>query len=70
MIATMVDLRGAILGKTPTPADNIWLRDGDVVIVPRTPVQIANNFIRQVFTQGIYGVVPFTGISISLGNQQ
>jgi hypothetical protein len=26
--------------------------------------------VRQVFTEGIYGVVPFGGINIQLGDQQ
>ncbi len=59
LIATRVDLRGAILGKDPTPADEIWLRDSDTIIVPQTPVKLMNNFVRQVFTEGIYGVLPF-----------
>lgn len=60
LIATRVDLRGAILGKEPTPADEIWLRDSDTIIVPQTPVKLMNNFVRQVFTEGIYGAFPFT----------
>jgi polysaccharide export outer membrane protein len=60
LIATKVDLRGAILGKEPTPADEIWLRDSDTIIVPQTPVKLMNNFVRQVFTDGVYGVLPFT----------
>ena len=60
LIATKVDLRGAILGRDPTPADEIWLRDSDTVIVPQTPVKLMNNFVRQVFTEGIYGALPFS----------
>ncbi|MBL8872131.1 MAG: polysaccharide biosynthesis/export family protein [Planctomycetaceae bacterium] len=70
LVATKLDLRGAHLGKDPTPADEIWLRDSDLIIVPRTPMKLTNDFVRQVFTQGIYGVVPFGGISIQLGNVQ
>lgn len=60
LISTMLDLQGAIYGKRPTPADEIWLRDGDVVIVPARPIQVLDNWINQVFTQGIYGVIPGT----------
>jgi polysaccharide export outer membrane protein len=70
LVATKLDLRGAHLGKDPTPADEIWLRDSDLIIVPRTPLKLTNDFVRQVFTEGIYGVVPFGGINIQLGNQQ
>lgn len=59
LISTMLDLQGAIYGKRPTPADEIWLRDGDVIIVPSKPIVRLNWFVRQVFTEGIYGVMPF-----------
>jgi len=69
LISTMLDLQGAVYGKRPTPADEIWLRDGDVIVVPAKPILRLNWFVRQVFTEGIYGVVPFGGISYNLGNQ-
>ncbi|WP_145119547.1 polysaccharide biosynthesis/export family protein [Rosistilla oblonga] len=64
LISTVLDLRGAILGKSPLPADEIWLRDGDVVVVPSSPIRLFDNFVRQVFTEGIYGIVPFSGFSV------
>lgn len=67
LISTMLDLQGAIRGKRPTPADEIWLRDGDVVIVPERPIELFNQFVAQVFTNGIYGVVPFQGFQIDDG---
>ncbi len=70
LISTMLDLRGAYYGKRPTPSDEIWLRDGDVVIVPPTPITVFDDFVRQVFTEGVYAVVPFQGIAINLGQQQ
>ncbi len=69
LLSTMLDLQGAVYGKRPTPADEIWLRDGDVIIVPARPIVRFNWFVQQVFTDGIYGVVPFSGVSIQLGNQ-
>lgn len=68
LISTMLDLQGAIYGKRPTPADEIWLQDGDVIIVPSKPIVRLNWFVRQVFTEGIYGVVPFGGVSFSFGD--
>lgn len=64
MLATKLDLRGEHLGRRPTPSDEIWLRDSDLVIVPPTPVKVFDNLVEQVFTQGIYRVVPFAGFSI------
>ncbi len=65
LMATRVDLAGALLGKRPNPADEIWLRDSDIVIVPKSPVQLADDFIEMVFTRGIYGVMPFSGVSLN-----
>lgn len=65
LVATKLDLRGALLGERPCPADEIWLRDSDIVIVPKTPILLLDDFIDLVFTRGIYGVVPFQGISIA-----
>ena len=58
LISTMLDLQGAIYGKRPTPADEIWLRDGDVIILPAKPIQVFDNWIQQVFVNGIYGAIP------------
>ncbi len=67
LLSTMLDLQGAVYGKRPTPADEIWLRDGDVVIVPAKPIARFNWFVQQVFTEGVYGVVPF-GVSYNFGD--
>ncbi len=58
--ATRLDLRGALIGKRPCPADEIWLRDSDLVVVPKSAILLTDDFIELVFTRGIYGVVPFS----------
>jgi polysaccharide export outer membrane protein len=58
LMATKLDMRGALLGKRPCPADEIWVRDSDIVVVPKSALLLADNFIELVFTRGIYGVVP------------
>lgn len=60
LMATMLDLRPALLGKTPCPAGEIWVGDCDLVIVPKSKILLADNFIELVFTRGIYGVIPFS----------
>ncbi|MCD0462948.1 polysaccharide biosynthesis/export family protein [Roseiconus lacunae] len=60
LVSTMLDLQGAVYGRRPTPSDEIWLRDGDVVIVPDRPIVRLDNWIDQVFTRGIYGVIPIS----------
>ncbi len=68
LIATMLDLRGAHLGKRPSPADEIWLRDNDLIVVPPKPIRLFNNFVRQVFTEGIYGAIP-PGTAFNINGQ-
>ena len=65
LISTMLDIRqAAIVGKDPLPGGEIWLRDGDVVVIPSSPIRRFDNFVSLVFTQGIYGVVPFQGFDL------
>jgi polysaccharide export outer membrane protein len=58
LMATMLDLRGALYGRRPVPADDIWLNDSDILLVTKTPIQQADEVIEQVFTRGLYSVVP------------
>jgi polysaccharide export outer membrane protein len=58
LMATMLDLRGALYARRPVPADDIWLNDSDIVLVPKSPIQQVDEFIEQVFTRGIYSLVP------------
>jgi polysaccharide export outer membrane protein len=61
LVATMLDLRAAFLGRTPCPASEIWVGDADLVIVPKSKLLRTTNFIELVFTRGLYGVIPFNG---------
>lgn len=59
LIATKLDIRGAaVVGARPMPADNIWIRDLDVVVIPKTPVQLTDDAIELIFTRGIYRALP------------
>lgn len=64
-MAVRVSLRRALYNKSDLCAEDIWLRDSDVVIVPKLPIQVWDDWIELVFTRGIYGVIPFNGISFS-----
>ncbi|NOY29993.1 MAG: sugar ABC transporter substrate-binding protein [Planctomycetes bacterium] len=61
LMATMLDVRGALYGRRPTPADEIWLSDSDIVVVPKTPIQATDEAINQFFTQGLYSLFPQFG---------
>lgn len=58
LMATMVDIKGALYGRRPTPADEIWINDTDVIVVPKTPLQATDEAINQLFTRGLYSVFP------------
>ena len=58
LMATMIDLQGALRGKRPCPKGEIWLSDSDVIIVPKGRILEADDFINLVFTRGLYGVFP------------
>ena len=57
-MATMINLDAALHGKQPCPPGEIWLDDSDVIIVPKSHILVADDFIELVFTRGIYGVFP------------
>ncbi|MCE9607859.1 MAG: polysaccharide biosynthesis/export family protein [Planctomycetia bacterium] len=70
LLATMLDLRGALYGKTPAPSDELWVNDSDVIVVPKSPILVADDFINLVFTRGLYGVAPYNvGTTFSFFNQ-
>lgn len=61
LVATKIDLKGALNGRRPYPADEIWLRDSDIVLIPRSPIQRFNDAVR-LFTGTLYTIFPQQGI--------
>ena len=62
LMATKIDLQGALLGKRPHPADEIWLRDSDIVLIPMTPVLRASEAVDLYFTRTLYSIFPQQGV--------
>ena len=58
LMATQVNVHRALYGLDPCPPGELWIRDSDIVIVPKTVLQFANDRIDQIFTRGIYAVFP------------
>jgi len=65
LLATRLDIRGALYGERPSPSDEIWLRDADVVVVPKMPIRRANDIIELYLTRGVYSAFPI-GFGYSL----
>jgi len=65
LLATKLDLNGAWNGQRPIPSDEIWLRDSDIVVVPRMPIRRADDLIELYLTRGVYSAFPI-GFGYSL----
>ena len=66
LMATRLDLRSALWGNNPCPAGEIWLRDSDIVLVPKSPLLRTTDAIDLLFTRGLYRVIPLDmGINFS-----
>ncbi len=61
LIATMLDLRAAFLGRKSCPAAEIWVSDSDLIILPKSHIQLTDNWIEMIFTNGLYRMAPVTG---------
>lgn len=58
LMALRLDLAGGLHGQRPFPSDEIWLRDSDIVLIPKRSILVADDLIELVFTRGLYGVFP------------
>ncbi|MGA2031627.1 MAG: polysaccharide biosynthesis/export family protein [Thermoguttaceae bacterium] len=58
LMATKIDIHAALFGHRPCPADEIWLRDSDIVLVPKSSLLFTDDMINLLFTRGLYSVFP------------
>ncbi len=65
LTATKLDLAGAILGKRPHPSDEIWLRDSDIILIPRTPVRRFSDQVNLYLTATLYAIFPQQGVAFN-----
>ncbi len=65
LTATKLDLAGALFGKRPHPADEIWLRDSDIVLIPKKPVQRFSEAVNLYLGRTIYSIFPQQGIALN-----
>jgi polysaccharide export outer membrane protein len=70
LMATRIDLQGAMLGKSPYPSDEIWLRDSDIVLVPKTPILRASEAVDLYMTRTLYSIFPQQGVVFNFDNFQ
>ena len=58
LVATKLNLNAALLGREPCPADDVWLRDNDILMIPKSGLLLMDDYIDLLFTRGLYGVIP------------
>ena len=58
--ATKINVHRPLYGKDPCPVNDVWLRDNDLVIVPKSKILCAADVIELYFTRGVYAVFPIT----------
>ncbi len=62
LVATRLDLQGALNGRRPYPSDDIWLRDSDIVLVPKSPIQRFSETVDLYMLQSLYSIFPQQGV--------
>jgi len=62
LMALRIDLGGALAGRNPLPTDDIWLRHGDIVLVPKAPIQRITELVDLYLTRSLFSVLPQQGI--------
>lgn len=65
LIATRLDLSAGMWGNRPHPSDDLWVRNNDIILLPKTPALRVVDFIDIYFTRGLYGVLPSQGFSVN-----
>jgi polysaccharide export outer membrane protein len=58
--ATKINVHKPLYGKDPCPVNDVWLRDNDLVIVPKSVILCATDVVELYFTRGIYAVFPIS----------
>lgn len=58
LTATRLDLSGTLFGRRPLPSDEIFLRDSDIIVVPRKPIQRLSEAVDLYLTSTLYSIFP------------
>ena len=58
LMAIRLDLAGGLYGHRPMPSDEIWLRDSDIILVPKMPITRIADAIELYFTRTLYALFP------------
>ena len=68
MKAVLLNIEGVLYSERAIPRDEIWLRDSDIVIVPKNAVRVIDDAIQLAMTDGLYSIFPFLANGIFFDN--
>jgi polysaccharide export outer membrane protein len=67
--AIKIDVRAPLYGNDPCPVNDVWLRDNDLVLVPKSKILCATDVINLYMTRGVYAAFPVTFVQdLSVGS--
>lgn len=58
LMATRLNLAGAFYGRRPHPTDDVWLRDSDIVMVPKKPILRLSEAVNLYFSDTLFRLFP------------
>lgn len=70
LIATRLDLAAPLFGRSPNPSDEIWLRDSDIILIPKKPIQRFSEAVNQYLSTAIYAIFPQQGVAFNFDGFQ
>ncbi len=58
LMAIKLDLAAGLFGRKPIPSDEIWLRDSDIILIPKAPILRLADAVELYFSRTLYGIFP------------
>lgn len=56
--AIKIDIRAPLYGHDPCPVNDVWLRDNDLLLVPKSRILCATDVVNLYMTRGVYAAFP------------
>lgn len=70
LVATRLDLAGAVFGRRPQPSDEIWLRHSDIILIPKSPILRLSEAVDLYLTRTAYAIFPQQGVAFNFDDFQ